>query len=155
MIAAGARSFIPDYPGHRRACRSTPATHHAHRPLPKHLIVLGGGFIAAELGHVFQALGSRVTIVNRGHRLLQAEDHDDRRSASPSWPPTGSTSRSAPTVERIVDMTADGVVVEVDVTTGERIIEGDTLLVAAGRIPNSDQLRVEAGGSRGRRRAAT
>ena len=43
---------------------------------PKHLVVLGGGFIAAELSHVFRSLGSRVTIVNRGHRLLGAEDHD-------------------------------------------------------------------------------
>ena len=48
--------------------------HIAH--LPKHLVVLGGGFIAAELSHVFRSLGSRVTIINRGHRLLGAEDHD-------------------------------------------------------------------------------
>ena len=36
--------------------------------------MIGGGFVAAELGHVFQSLGSKVTIVNRGHLLCVAED---------------------------------------------------------------------------------
>ena len=44
--------------------------------LPEHLIIVGGGFVAAELGHVFAALGSRVSVVHRGGRLLRHEDHE-------------------------------------------------------------------------------
>jgi mycothione reductase len=112
--------------------------------LPEHLIVLGGGFIASELGHVFQALGSKVTIVNRGHRLLSAEDHDISQRftevAGNRFDLVLGTK-----VERVY-MTAAGVGLEVTCDSGPRTIEGDVLLVAAGRIPNSDQLQVHAGG---------
>ena len=76
MIAAGARSFIPAIHGIDEVPYETSDTimHIAHQP--KHLLVIGGGFIAAELGHVFRSLGSKVTIINRGHHLLVAEDRD-------------------------------------------------------------------------------
>ena len=44
--------------------------------LPERMVILGGGYIAAELGHVFDAMGVSVTIVNRSERLLRAEDED-------------------------------------------------------------------------------
>ena len=44
--------------------------------IPDRLVVLGGGFIAAELSHVFDAMGSTVTVVNRNRRLLRLEDDD-------------------------------------------------------------------------------
>ncbi len=76
VIAAGARPFLPDIPGLTDGPFHTSDTVMRVDRLPEHLIVLGGGFIAAELGYVFHALGSRVTIINRSHRLLMAEDHD-------------------------------------------------------------------------------
>ena len=76
VIAAGARAFVPDVPGIEDVPFHTSDSILRIARQPSHLIIMGGGFIAAELGHVFQALGSRVTIVNRGHHLLQAEDHD-------------------------------------------------------------------------------
>lgn len=144
VIAAGARSFVPDVPGLDRVPFHTSDSIMRLPQLPEHLVVLGGGFIAAEMGHVFQALGSRVTIVNRGHRLLQAEDHAvSERFTELSRQrfdlALGSTVHS-------VAATADGVVLDLTCDTGRRTVEGDVLLVAAGRVPNSDQLRVEAGG---------
>jgi mycothione reductase len=144
VIAAGARSFIPNFPGIGNVAFYTSDDIMRIEQLPSHLIVLGGGFIAAELGHVFQALGSRVTIVNRGHQLLRAEDDDISRrytelAADRFDLALGSTVRE-------IRASPDGVAVEVECDGGRRVIEGDVLLVAAGRIPNSDQLRVEAGG---------
>jgi mycothione reductase len=76
VVATGARAFIPDVDGIDEVPFETSDTILRIAHQPKHLVILGGGFIAAELGHVFRSLGSRVTIVNRSHRLLTAEDHD-------------------------------------------------------------------------------
>jgi mycothione reductase len=144
VIAAGARPFIPDIPGLDDVPFHTSDSIMRIARQPRHLIVLGGGFIATELGHVFRSFGSQVTIVNRGHRLLQAEDHDisarfTELAADRFDLALGST------VTR-VRRTADGVAIELTCDGGPRVIEGDVLLVAAGRIPNSDQLHVAAGG---------
>ena len=144
VIAAGCRSFVPDFPGIDSVPFHTSDDIMRIAQLPEHLIVLGGGFIAAELGHVFQALGSKVTIINRSHELLRAEDDAiaqrfTEMAADRYDLALGSTVRR-------VSKTSTGVLVEVDCDGGPRSIEGDVLLVATGRIPNSDQLRVDAGG---------
>ena len=144
VIAAGARSFVPDIPGIDDVPFHTSDSILRVARQPKHLVVLGGGFIAAELGHVFQALGSRVTIVNRSHRLLQAEDHDVSHRFTELAARRFDLALGAH-VERAY-MTDEGVGLHVHCDGGERLIEGDVLLVAAGRIPNSDLLRVGAGG---------
>src|SRR5690606_25371103 len=65
VLAAGARPFIPDVPGLDRVPFHTSDTIMRIDEMPEHLIVMGSGYIAAELAHVFGALGSRVTIVAR------------------------------------------------------------------------------------------
>lgn len=144
VIAAGARSYIPDVPGIDDVPFHTSDSIMRIARQPSHLVILGGGFIATEMGHVFQALGSKVTIVNRGHRLLQAEDLDVSQRFTELAAKRFDLVLGAK-VER-VSMTANGIALHVAGDEGERRIEGDVLLVAAGRIPNSDQLRVEAGG---------
>ena len=107
--------------------------------------MLGGGFIATELGHMFHALGSHVTIVNRGHLLLRAEDHDISQRFTELAADRFDLVLGSKVVG--VSQSGDRIVMEVESESesGRRVIEGDVLLVATGRIPNSDQLRVEAG----------
>ncbi|HSB85177.1 MAG TPA: mycothione reductase [Ilumatobacteraceae bacterium] len=144
VIATGARPFIPDVAGIDEVPYETSDTIMRITHQPKHLVVLGGGFIAAELGHVFRSLGSRVTIVNRSHRLLTAEDGDI-------------CSRYTELVAERFDlvlgahvnkvyMTAAGIGMHVTADDSERTVEGDTLLVAAGRLPNGDQIDAEKAG---------
>lgn len=144
VIAAGARSFIPDVPGIDDVPFHTSDSILRIAQQPKHLIILGGGFIATEVGHVFQALGSKVTIINRGHWLLQAEDQDVSRRFTQIAGERFDLALGTH-VERVY-RTDTGVGLHVTCDAGERTIEGDVLLVAAGRIPNSDELRVLAGG---------
>jgi len=144
VIAAGARSFIPDVPGIDDVPFHTSDSILRIAQQPKHLIIVGGGFIATELGHVFQALGSKVTIINRGHWLLQFEDHDVSRRFTEIAGGRFDLALGT-TVERVY-RTDTGVGLEIICDVGPRTIEGDVLLVAAGRIPNSDELRVQAGG---------
>lgn len=144
VIAAGCRSYVPDFPGIDSVPIHTSDDIMRIEKLPEHLIVLGGGFIAAELGHVFQALGSKVTIVNRRAHLLGAEDDEIALRFTKMMADRFDLALGS-TVQRI-SKSANGVVVEVDCSTGRRAIEGDVLLVACGSTPNSDQLLVAAGG---------
>ena len=113
--------------------------------LPEHLIVLGGGFIAAELGYVFHSLGSKVTIVNRSSRLLVAEDHDISARYTELAGDQFDEVVLGAAVER-VDYGEGSVAVQVRDASGTRTIEGDVLLVATGRRANGDQLNGDAAG---------
>ena len=144
VLATGARAFIPDIHGIDEVPYHTSDTIMRLTRQPKHLLVLGGGFIAAELSHVFRSLGSRVTIINRGHRLLVAEDHDISKRY---------TELVADRFELVLGtrverayMTAEGIGLHVRTDSGEITVEGDTLLVAAGRLPNGDQIEAKAAG---------
>ena len=140
VLAAGARSVVPELHGLLDTPFHTSDTIMRVDTLPEHLVVLGGGFIALEMAHVFHGLGSRVTILHRGDLLLRRADEDIRH--------------------RITDIYADrldlrlGTEVEraqhdgrfrLDLSDGSRL-EADTLLVATGRRPNSDRLHVDTGG---------
>ena len=144
VIATGARVYIPAIQGIDEVPYHTSDTimHIAH--LPKHLVVLGGGFIAAELSHVFRSLGSRVTIINRGHRLLRLEDHDIAKRYTELAADRFEVVLGAH-VERAF-MTAEGVGLRLTTDDGERVVEGDTLLVATGRLANGDQIDAAAAG---------
>jgi mycothione reductase len=144
VIAAGARSFIPEVPGIDDVPFHTSDTIMRIPRLPEHLVVLGGGFIATEMAHVFGALGSKVTIITRGHRLLQAEDRDVSQRITECAGERFDLALGS-TVEG-VRRTVDGIAVDVTCDDGVRTVAGDVLLVAVGRIPNSDQLKVLDGG---------
>ena len=76
VLGAGARAFVPPYRGLGTVPFHTSDTVMRLDALPESMIVLGGGYIACELGYVFSALGTKVTVVNRSDRLLRAEDDD-------------------------------------------------------------------------------
>jgi mycothione reductase len=108
--------------------------------LPKRLGIIGGGFIAVEMGHVFSGLGSEVTLFNRSPTVLREFDHDIS---------TRFTEVFADRVELLlghvptrVERVADGI--KVTCAVGETVV--DELLVATGREPNSDLLNVDAAG---------
>ncbi|MEO2114654.1 MAG: FAD-dependent oxidoreductase, partial [Acidimicrobiales bacterium] len=78
VLAAGARSVVPDLPGLADTPFHTSDSIMRIDDLPDHLVILGGGFIALEMAHVFHGLGSRVTILYRGDLLLRRADEDIR-----------------------------------------------------------------------------
>jgi len=149
VIAAGARSFVPDIPGLDSVPFHTSDSIMRLPELPRHLVILGGGFIAAEMAHVFGGLGSAVTIINRGHVLLRAEDHDVARRFTDIASERYDVILGA-RVERVEQIGGDtggaGVRVHLVGDDGPRVVEGDVLLVAAGRVPNGDELGCAAAG---------
>ncbi len=141
VVAAGARPMILDVPGIADVPVHTSDDIMRLDSVPEHLIVLGGGFIACELAHVFGSFGAEVTIVQRGLRLLQAEDHDVSAAITAEFARRFDL-RTGCHVESVAP-DGDGVVVHL---TDGTTIHGSHLLVATGRIPNSDRIDAAACG---------
>ena len=76
VIAAGTRPMIPEIPGLQDVPYITSDEALRLPEQPRRLVIVGGGYIAAEMAHFFGALGTEVTIVQRGPFLLRAEDED-------------------------------------------------------------------------------
>lgn len=146
VIAAGARAHVPTIPGIGDVEVHTSDTIMRIDRVPERLAVLGGGFIAVELGHVFDAFGSEVSMILRGDRLLAHEDTDISRRFNEQFATRARIIRFA-TPNRIVP-DGDGCRIELDTPTGPVTVEADALLVATGRVPNGGQLNVEAAGVR-------
>jgi mycothione reductase len=150
VIAAGGRAVIPEVDGldaldqHRVHTSDTIMRVDA---LPRSMVILGGGVIGAEMAHIFSGLGTKVTIVARSPVLLRHEDDDVFEAftdlARKRW--DVHPSRVAASAEA----TGDGVrlwLADDDGNPDPTPVEGELLLIATGRRPNSDRLGLEAAG---------
>ncbi len=144
VVSVGARPVVPEIPGLDSVAFETSDTIMRIDAVPRRLVILGGGFIAAELGHVFEAFGAEVTIVQRGPRLLMAEDE----AVSVRFTELAQHRFRLLLDSEVSAVAARGTGVAVTVTRagGSQVIEADTLLVAAGRRPNTDLVDAVAGG---------
>jgi pyruvate/2-oxoglutarate dehydrogenase complex dihydrolipoamide dehydrogenase (E3) component len=109
---------------------------------PSRLLILGGGYIALELGQVFRRLGAEVTVVETGSRLAAREDEEISRGLEGILRDEGIALRFGGRAMRTA-RTSAGVRLELE---GGEVLEGTHLLVAVGRTPNSDALDCPAGG---------
>ena len=145
VVAAGARPAIPDVPGLAGCRYHTSDTIMRLDALPKRLVVLGGGYIAAELGSVMGAFGSQVTFVLRGDTFLRREDDEIRERFTAAYNRRFDVRFNT----RVLSARREGaeVVLEVQDQAGETAeLRADELLVATGRRPNGDRLDLAAGG---------
>jgi len=114
--------------------------------LPKHLLVLGGGYVALEFAQIFRRLGSAVTVVQRSAALADQEDQDVSDAIAQIFQEDGIEvllKAEATRAQRLGDET----VLTVTVTGEEREIRGSHLLVAVGRVPNTEALHCERAGA--------
>ena len=109
---------------------------------PSRLLILGGGYIALELGQVFRRLGAEVTVVEMGSRLAAREDEEISRGLEEILRAEGIALHLGARAMR-TSRTSAGVRLELE---GGKVLEGTHLLVAVGRTPNSDALDCPAGG---------
>ncbi len=114
--------------------------------VPRHLVVLGGSYIAVEFAQMFRRFGAEVTIVNHGPQLLPREDPDIAACLLDIFHQDG--------IEVVLNgkataaaKNADGVSLTVLVEGApDRTVSGSHLLLAAGRVPNTDKLNLQAAG---------
>jgi mycothione reductase len=144
VLAAGARITVPPVIADSNVNYLTSDTIMRIDALPEHLIVLGGGYIGAELGNVFGSLGSKVTILNRSSVLLRREDPDISSRFTEAYAKKFDVVVNAALTGAEQD--GDTITVHADVDGVPTSFSGDALLVATGRIPNGDELNVGATG---------
>ena len=110
--------------------------------LPEHVVIVGGGYIAAEFAHVFSAFGSRVSIVGRSGRLLRAQDEAIAERFTELARQRWDVHLGHNVVGAQRHARGDVTVELADGTS----VRGDLLLVATGRVPNGDRLDLPATG---------
>ena len=141
FINAGARHTRPAIDGLDTVEYLTSRSLLDLRDLPGHLLVVGGGYVGCEFAQMFRRFGSRVTIVQRGERLLPAEEPELSATVREAFEAEGIDVLAATTC---TSTQAAGDQIQIGCEGTERHeIEGSHLLIAAGRTPNSDTLGLD------------
>ncbi len=146
FINTGGRPSLPPLPGLDRVPALDSTSVMELGEVPRHLLVLGGGYIGLEFAQLFRRFGSGVTVVQRGKQLLPREDPDVAAEVAKVLREDG--------VEVLLESDAvrvgpsAGGQIDLVVRTGgaERTLSGSHLLVATGRVPNTDRLNLTAAG---------
>ena len=141
VINTGGRPAVPPIPGLDQVQYLDSTSIMELAKLPEHLVVLGGGYIGLEFCQMFRRFGSRVTIVNRDLRLVSREDPDVSEEVEKILKEDGIKVLNSAQVTRVQK---SGAGVRVVLQSGG--VTGSHLLVAVGRVPNTDRLDLAAAG---------
>lgn len=108
--------------------------------LPSHLIIVGGGYVGLEFAQAYGRFGSQVTVIQRSSQVLPREDEDVVDCLSSILEQEGIRLLTKTTVRSVEGTNGSGVAVHLDSPNGPTVLEGSHLLVAAGRLPNVEDL---------------
>jgi len=146
FINTGQRPRVPDLPGLEGVPTLNSTTIMELSKVPEHLLVLGGGYVGVEFAQMFRRFGSQVTIVQRSGQVLTHEDPDMAEKVMEILREDG-ISILLDTDAVDVDQHGDGsIALGVTAPEGERVLRGSHLLLAVGRVPNTEQLNLGAAG---------
>jgi len=146
FLNVGTHAAIPSVPGLEAA---RPLTHIEALELdylPSHLIVLGGGYVGLEMAQAYRRFGSRVTIIEAGPQLMTREDPDVADEMQRILGDEGIRVLLKAETLNVHGRSGEEVSLTVRTTSGEQKIEGSDILVAAGRVPNTAGIGLEAAG---------
>ena len=145
FLNVGARPAIPSLPGIEQAPYLTSTTILDLEEVPEHLAIIGGSYVGLEFAQIFRRLGARVTVVERGQRLVSHEDPDVSDALADVLQQEGIDLRLDSECIRL-ENAKDGVVVHVSCREGAPVVEASHVLLAVGRTPNNDSLNLQAAG---------
>ena len=146
FINTGCRPATPSLPGLDRVPYLDSTTIMELGEAPRHLLILGGGYVAVEFAQMFRRFGSQVTLVQRRPTLLPREDSDVVEALAAILREDG--------VELVLEAEARSVArnasgdleLQVQTPSGARALSGSHLLAATGRVPNTEALNLAATG---------
>jgi pyruvate/2-oxoglutarate dehydrogenase complex dihydrolipoamide dehydrogenase (E3) component len=145
FINVGGRALVPPMPGLDQVPYLTNATMMDVDFLPEHLIVIGGSYVGLEFGQMYRRFGARVTIVEKGPRLIAREDEDVSQAVREILEAEGIDVQVAANCLSVRGE-AGNMVVGLDCSGGAREVSGSHLLLAVGRVPNTDDLGLDKAG---------
>jgi pyruvate/2-oxoglutarate dehydrogenase complex dihydrolipoamide dehydrogenase (E3) component len=146
VINAGGRPRTPTIPGLDEVDWLDNARLLDLKALPAHLVIVGGSYISLEFAQIFRRLGSEVTILEGSPQIMFREDADIAGHAHQILADEGITIHLGARVRRVAQEAPEQIDVFFEQAGEERQIRGSHLLLAVGRIPNSDRLNLEAAG---------
>ncbi len=145
FINVGGRALVPDMPGVAEVPYLNNSTIMDVDFLPEHLVIVGGSYVGLEFAQMYRRFGSRVTVVEMGPRLISREDEDVSAAIQAILEAEGIAFRlNAKCVA--FERHGDGVVVNVSCDEEPREIAGTHVLLAVGRVPNTDDLGLDKAG---------
>jgi pyruvate/2-oxoglutarate dehydrogenase complex dihydrolipoamide dehydrogenase (E3) component len=145
FLDVGGRASIPSIPGLDSVPYLTNETLMQLLTLPKHLLVLGGGYIGLEFGQMFRRYGSLVTIVHHGPQIVPREDPEVAAELQKALEAEGIQFVLRARTER-TEIKNGAVFLTIESPNGSSAVSGSHLLVATGRRPNTDDLGLDKAG---------
>lgn len=143
FINVGGRAFIPD--GFKGVKYFTNSSIMEVDFIPEHLLIVGASYIGLEFGQMYRRFGSKVTIIEKGAKIISKEDDDVSDEIRKILEGEGINFRlSAECLSG--KMAGDKIIVNVDCHSEDKEITGSHLLIATGRRPNTDDLGLEKAG---------
>jgi pyruvate/2-oxoglutarate dehydrogenase complex dihydrolipoamide dehydrogenase (E3) component len=146
VIGTGTHATLPPISG---LVESRPLTHVEALELdriPKHLIVLGGGYIGLELAQAMRRFGSRVTVIDRNSRLAHKEDEDVSQALEELCRDEGIELLLGAHVHSVQGESGTAVKIRATARQSDLELDGSHLLVATGRTPNTSGIGLELAG---------
>ena len=145
FLNVGGRASIPDFPGLDAIEYLTNSSILHLETVPAHLVVVGGSYIGLEFAQSYARLGARVTVIEKGPRLVAREDEDVSAAILDILSKEGIAFRLDAECIRFAPH-PDGIAAGVDCTNGAPEVIGSHVLIAVGRRPNTDDLGLDAAG---------
>lgn len=145
FINTGGRAGIPSIPGLREVPFLTNESIMQLTAIPEHLLVLGGGYIGLEFGQMFRRFGSRVTVVHRAAQIVPREDPEIAAELQRALEAEGLEFLLNASTEA-VQQNDGAITLSCKHATGVRQVAGSHLLVATGRVANTDDLGLDKAG---------
>jgi pyruvate/2-oxoglutarate dehydrogenase complex dihydrolipoamide dehydrogenase (E3) component len=146
FINTGARPSIPDIPGLKNIDYLTSTSIMELEQLPHHLIIVGAGYVSLEFAQAFRRFGSKITIVEQHDHILGKEDEDVRQAISSFLGEEKITILTGAAIEEVSTNSMNDVVLRIIKDGTHAVITGSHILIASGRVPNTDILKPEAAG---------
>ena len=146
VLSLGTRATYPDVPG---LVEASPMTHVEALDLervPPHLVVIGGGYVGLELAQAIRRFGSRLTVIERGPQLASREDPDVGAGLLELCRDEGIRVLLNATVTGIDGRSGKQIRVNVEDSEAAQVIEATDLLIAAGRMPNTQDIGLDLAG---------
>jgi pyruvate/2-oxoglutarate dehydrogenase complex dihydrolipoamide dehydrogenase (E3) component len=146
IIDTGTRAALEPIPG---LAESQPLTHVEALELdeiPEHLLVLGGGYVGLELSQAMRRFGSKVSLIERNYRLVHHEDDDVTDALGSLFKDEGIDLVLNTRIKRVSGRSGKSVTIVLEQSGMEKTLTGSHLLVAAGRIPNTENIGLDVAG---------
>ena len=145
FVNVGGRPLVPKMPGIERVPFLTNVSMMNVDFLPRHLIVVGGSYVGLEFAQMFRRFGSRVTVVEMGPRLIGREDEDVSQAVRELLEAEGVAVRLGAQCLSLTKAKS-GVAIGVECRVGAPQVRGSHILLAVGRVPNTDDLGLAMAG---------